>query len=475
MYLRSLLFSLSTISLLPITTAVLLGAYFAFFNRSPQDVTFFLVSLLLSLPLLALSYALRNSPPLEVRDAFLVISLYWLLLPALSGVVFSATLGMSFLDGFFESLSALSGAGFSFVNPESAPPVILLWRTSLQWLGGISIVVIGGAFLPLFYSIVRSLYVVEIGAKLAPTIISTVRTVFLLYVSLSILSVALLLFAGMSFFDALNNGLTGIATGGMSTRASSFYHWYERGQGEVLVAAMIIMIVGATNFSDLYALTRGNLRSFLRSPEVRATGLLLAFLLPLGALTANEGLPALFNVVSAITTTGFQAGDISSEPDEHKILLIVAMIVGGATFSTAAGLKLKRVIVAAKALYLELSRPLAPAGAIRTLRVGDKEFDERDVASVLSYMFLYALTLIASSALLKVVLDLYGNSSHEYLDVLFETTSALSCVGLSVGIISPELPLPAKLLVSLIIYIGRIEFVILYLLVGTYHRRKTTL
>ncbi|MCS7107505.1 MAG: hypothetical protein NZ902_05335 [Acidilobaceae archaeon] len=457
------------------TVAVLLGAYFALLDRSPHDIEFFLISLLISLPLLSVSYLLRNSPPLEVRDAFLVISLYWLLLPALSGVVLSITLDLSLVDGFFESLSAMSGAGFSFINPDNAPPVVLLWRTALQWLGGISIVVIGGAFLPLFHSIVRSLYVVEVGAKLAPTIISTVRTVFLLYLFLSLLSITIFLLAGMDLFDALNNGLTAIATGGMSTKANSFYYWYERGQSEILVAAMIIMIIGATNFSDLYSLLTGNFSSFFRSPEVKSMALLLLILLPLGALGTEDVLPALFNVVSAITTTGFQAGDISSQSDEYKILLIVAMMIGGATFSTAAGLKLKRVIVAAKALYFELSRPLAPAGVVRTLRVGDKELGESDVSSVLSYMFLYALTLLISSALLKLVLDLYGDSDHDYLDVLFETTSALSCVGLSVGIISPELPLVAKLLIAFIIYVGRIEFIALYLLVGTYQRRKTTL
>ncbi|MCX8196522.1 MAG: hypothetical protein N3F67_05565 [Acidilobaceae archaeon] len=474
MHAGSLAFSLAAISLVPLLFASAIGAALTLLDFSYHNVSFFLSSLLLSLPTAALAWRLRRTPPLEVRDSFLVISLYWLLLPLLSGIILSSTLRISLLDGFFESLSAMSGAGFTVITPEEAPPVVLLWRSTLQWLGGISVVVIGGAFLPLLHGIIRSLYSVEVGARLAPTVISTVREVFQLYLVLSLLSVTLLLLAGMEPFDALNHGLTGIATAGMSTKDESFTFWYERDQTAVILATMLIMILGATNFADLRALMRGNIRAFIGSPEVRAMAFLLSPLLLISFLSGGESLALSFNAVSALTTTGFQIGDIRSQPDSYKIALIIAMTIGGATFSTAAGLKLKRVIVASKALYMELSRPLLPGGTLRSLRVGGKEYSERDVTAVYAYMFLYAVTLLASSLSLKALLDAHG-IEYGYLDVLFEATSALSCVGLSVGIVSPALPDAVKLLLSLIIYLGRIEFLALYLLVGSYYRRRATL
>lgn len=461
--------------IVPLLAATLIGlASLALYDgERGYSLRFLLTALALLLLDGALLLRLRRPAAPNVTEAFVSISLYWIALPWLSGMMLWLSAGLSPLDAMFESLSALSGAGFSFIEPEGAPRVVVLWRSVLQWLGGISIVVFGGAILPAVHGIIRSIYAIEVGVKLSATLLSTVRTIFGLYVGLSVLSIALLFLSGMSLFDAVNNGLTAVATGGMSTRDEGFSYWYNRGEHLPIIATMIIMIIGATNFADTFMLIRGNVRGFVRSPEVRGMAALLGIAVLLSLLHGSENfLPRLFNAISAITTTGFQIGEIESETE--KIVLTILMIVGGATFSTAAGVKIKRVIIALKAAQMELSRPMVPASASMRMRVGEREVSEKEIFATVTYVLIYIIILVLSSLIVKVALSAAG-IHRSYLDVLFETTSALSCVGLSVGVISPELPPAIKVLYMIVIYVGRIELLPLYLVVGLHRRAKVTL
>lgn len=462
--------------MIPLFAAIVIGiaSYVAFEAERDYSARFAAISILLLIADGALVLLLPKPQALGVREAFATISLYWFLLPLSSGLILTLTARLHPLDAVFESLSALSGAGFTFIKPEEAPRTVVLWRSVLQWLGGISIVVFGGAVLPMVHGIIRSIYAVEMGVKLSPTVLSTIRVLLLLYVGLSFLSITLLFLSGMSLFDAVNNGLTAFATGGMSTKNDGFSHWYLRGEHLIIVSAMIMMILGAINFGDLFMLSRGDARGFLRSPEVRGQLLLLGIAVLVSvAYGTHELLPRLFNAISAITTTGFQIGKI--EGDGYKMALIALMAIGGATFSTAAGLKIKRTIVVAKTIYLELSRPLAPSSmTTRKIRVGDREISEREALAAVSYALLYVVVLLFSSFLAMIILSSAG-MEYNYIDVLFETTSALSCVGLSVGIISPELPASAKVLYMILIYLGRIEMLPLYLIIGSHYRAKVTL
>ncbi|MEM1685175.1 MAG: potassium transporter TrkG [Acidilobaceae archaeon] len=479
---------LSSISALMLVLSILAsfnGLVFTILSSDPLEynssIRFLLASLTLMLISLLVYVAFKNYIITDITEAYIVVSLYWFLAPLASSIILYASIGLNIIDGFFESLSALSGAGLTVIIPESMPRVILMWRSILQWVGGISIVVIGGALLPFLHAIIRSIYLVEVGARLAPRVISTIRVLFTIYIILTVSSILLLYISGMDLFNALNHGLTGIATAGMSTKNTGYTFWYENGYIIAVVLTIFIMILGATNFQDLNLLIRGKIRAFIDSIEVRgliafiAILWLIAFIISVVEGKTEELLPWTFNLVSAITTTGFQIGDLRVESESYKIILVLAMAIGGPTFSTAAGLKVKRVIIAIKAVYWEFSRPLAPPRALRVFRVGDREFTEKDIAIVYSYITLYIIVLIFTSLIIKILVDYYKLGDYTYIDVLLDTTSALSCVGLSTGIISPSTPLVIKLILMVPIYLGRLEFLPIYLLISLYSRRKIVL
>lgn len=446
------------------------------------SVKFTLVSAFLSALSLSLYLVFRKFTATELEEAFIVVSLFWLLAPLFSAILYTVSFNMSPIDGYFESMSGLTGTGLTMISSlESAPPVVLMWRSLTQWIGGLGIVVFGGALLPFIYRVIRSAYIVERGPKLAPTLISSMRRLFTLYLAYTLLGVALLYASGMSFFEAVNHAMTGIATAGMTTRDGSMTYWYESGKHGVLAATVIIMILGATNFTDLYNMSRGRVRAFLSSVEVRGFTAILALLtLAVAIISIASGSPdrfwiRLYNLVSALTTTGFQVGSLKEEPEAYKAILAVAMAIGGATFSTAAGIKIKRIVVAVKGILWELERPLIPRGAVITRRVGDLEVKHEDITAVYAFILIHVIMAVALSIAFKTALDYYNIGGFSYADTLVETLTAVSDIGLTVGLINQDSPTIIKILAIIAMYLGRIEYLPLYMIVSAYYRKKIAL
>lgn len=418
----------------------------------------------------------------ELVDAFLVVSVFWILAPLFSAVLYSYTIGMPFLDAFFESVSGFSGTGLTVIDrPESLPRVILIWRALTQWVGELGIVVISGVLLPFLHRSIRSIYVVERGAKLAPTIISTARKLFIIYVAYTTIGALLFIVSGMGILDSIVHSMTAIATGGMSTSSENLGYWFRTGNNFVVISASVMMSLGALNFMDLYNLTLGRLRDFAKSVEVRGFAIfLLSFLALLGASAiAVNSLESFwvwaFHLLSGFSTTGFSLTSIKDHPDVVKITIILSMIVGGSTFSTAGGIKIKRAAIAVKSVLWELGRVFIPKSVVMVRRVGGEVVKDEEITSIYSYIVLYALTLMAVSVALHISLLSSGITSYSYIDSLLETASALSCVGLSTGIAGPTAPAVSKALLISAMYLGRIEFLPLYTLVGMYYISKITL
>ncbi|MFN4046115.1 MAG: potassium transporter TrkG, partial [Acidilobaceae archaeon] len=334
---------------------------------------------------------------------------------------------------------------------------------------------------PFIYRVIRSAYIVERGSKLAPTLISSMRRLFTLYLAYTLLGVALLYVSGMSLFEAVNHAMTGIATAGMTTRDGSMTYWYESGKHGVLAATAIIMILGATNFTDLYNMSRGRVRVFLSSVEVRSFAAILALLtLAVAIVSIASGSPdrfwiRVYNLISALTTTGFQVGSIREEPEAYKVILVVAMAIGGATFSTAAGIKIKRIVIAVKGILWELERPLIPRGAVITRRVGDLEVKHEDITAVYAFILIHIIMAVTLSIAFKITLDYYNIGGFSYADTLIDTMTVVSDIGLTVGMINQNSPTIIKILAIIAMYLGRIEYLPLYIIVSTYYRKKIAL
>ncbi|MCX8184345.1 MAG: potassium transporter TrkG [Sulfolobales archaeon] len=418
----------------------------------------------------------------ELMDAFIVVSVFWIVAPLFSAILYSRTTEMDFIDALFESVSGFSGTGLSVIDkPETLPRVVLAWRALTQWVGELGIVVISGVLLPFLHRSIRSVYVVERGAKLAPTVISTARRLFTIYIVYTLIGAALFLISGMDLFDSVSHSMTAIATGGMSTNSQNLGYWFKAGNRFIAISAAVVMTLGALNFMDLYNLTLGRLREFTESVEVRGFVIILfIFLASLGVVgMATNSIESFwvwsFHVLSGFTTTGFSLTPISEHPDVVKAIITLSMVIGGATFSTAGGMKIKRVVVAVKSVLWETGKTFVPKSVVLVRRVGSEVVRDEEIASIHSYIALYGLTLIVTSIALHISLLSSGITSYSYMDSLLEVSSALSCVGLSSGITSSSAPILAKAILMVTMYLGRIEFLPLYTLIGIYYINKITL
>jgi trk system potassium uptake protein TrkH len=469
-----------TLSLIALTIGVLGYALSADPYTASAGVRMVVVSSLATITSLLVLLVCRGFIVTELLDAYVAVSLFWLLAPLLSTTIYLYTTDLTPLDAFFESLSGFSGTGLSVISiPESYPPIVLMWRAVTQWVGELGIVVVSGALFPFLHRAIRSVYVAERGVRLVPSIVETARRLSLVYLLYTVVGTVLLIAAGLDPFNSLTHSMTAIATGGMSTRSESLGYWFRGSNYVLLVAASVPMVLGALNFSDLYSLTVGKLKDFAKSVEVRCFFAALAVLsIPLVVTSLVYGsadrLPAwLFHLVSALTTTGFSVTPPGVDPDIVKAVTVVAMVMGGATFSTAGGIKMRRVAIALKSIVWEMVEPSLPRAVVLVKKVGGDVVRDDEVRSALTYVFLYLTTLTAASVALHIALVGSGLTGFSYLDSLYETASALSCVGLSVGITATAPP-SAKAILMACMYLGRIEFLPLYAAVGAYYLRRLT-
>jgi len=429
-----------------------------------------------------LTYMLRKYAIEGPLDAMIVTALVWLTVPLSSSVIYTAAINMSPLDAFFESTSGFSGTGLTVVTGlESIPYVVLTWRAITQWLGELGTVVVAGIVLPFLHASLLKVYSIERGPKFASTIRRSIVGLFTIYLAYTLIGVFLFVVSGMSFIDALTHSMTAIATGGMSTKTESIGYWYFRGNSMILATTSIVMIIGALNFRDLKALSTGNLKSFAKSPEVRGFFAILLTIIATAAiasiiLSSGHDIAALiYHIISGYTTTGFQVGDIKSYPTILKAILIISMAIGGATFSTAGGIKTRRAVIALKSILWDIERVVLPREYRVVKRIGEEVLDDEVVASTITYVIIYVLFQILLSTSLYLCLVASNIKGFDYVDAVFEVTSALSCVGLSVNITSSTLPILAKVILMIAMYLGRLEFLPLYLLVGYYYRKRVLL
>ncbi len=427
----------------------------------------------------------KNYPVSSILEAFVVVAIAWLVIPAISAMAYNYSIGMDFVDAFFESLSGFSGTGLTMIaKPEDMPHVVLLWRAVTQWVGELGVVVFAGTLLPALHRVIRSVYVVERGERIAPTVLSTMRILVGIYTFYTALGTGLFMLSGMGFFDALTHSMTAIATGGMSTNSLSIGYWFRGNNWAIYVTTIIIMILGAFNFVDHAALLKGRLKEFFSSIEVKWFFLFLALftvplvVLPLMRGDIQEAAVRFYHLVSGYTTTGFQLGSsevLKNEPDYVKMIFVFSMIVGGATFSTAGGIKIKRAAILLKALVWESARLFAPPAMVLRRRIGREILDDRELIAVYNFIAVYLVSFVAISLFIHMTLLAYGYHQFSFIDTMFETASAMSCVGLSVGITSATSPLPVKIALMVAMYLGRLEFATLYLLLGYSYIRKVTL
>lgn len=405
---------------------------------------------------------------LGLGDATVVVLLSWILAVLGSAVPFMWVGGLDFTEAVFEATSGWTTTGLSVVNVESARPTVLLLRSVLQLAGGagLAILMLSALLGPPGVGLSRA---EGRGEQLVPLVSRSAALVVRIYAVYAVGGTLLLRWAGMGWFDAVNHAFSAVSTGGFSTRTASVGYWDS---AAVELALVLLMFLGNLSFVTAYRVLRGKWRAFFTSGEVKLFGLLtaLAFVLLLRGVAPAVGLEgaravrvALFETVTALTTTGFSTVGYTPWPALGWWVLVLLMVVGGGTDSTAGGLKQHRVYFLWRYLRFDVGRRLGPrhtANEFHLRENGSKRyFGPREVASVATFVFLYGAVLAAGTAVLCV----YGFGLQESL---FEFASSLGTVGLSVGVTTASAPGAVLWTETLGMLLGRLEFYALFVAAG---------
>jgi len=422
----------------------------------------------------------REAFDLGLRQAFLLTNGSWISIGIFGALPFMfCELQLSVTDAVFESVSGITTTGSTVLQTiELASPGILIWRALLQWLGGVGIIVMAMAVLPMLSVGGMQLFRTEsydTADKVVPRATQLAGGIGLVYAGLTAGWAIMLSVAGMSNFDAIAHAMTTIATGGYSTRTASIAAF-----DSVAIEWIIIfgMIVGSLPFAHYLAMVRGGWRPLLQDPQVRwFLALLTLVVLTLIWFLSNDGMPvatairqASFNAVSIMTGTGYGSANFSAWGGFASTLLLITMFIGGCGGSTTCGIKVFRLQVLATTTRVQIGRLLRPHAVILAY------YNRRPVAnevmdSVMGFFYLYILCFVILAILL-------GALGLDFITALSGAATSISNVGPGLGnLIGAEgnfssLPDLAKWIMAFGMLLGRLElFTVLVMLNPGFWRR----
>jgi len=436
-----------------------------------------------------LYWIFKNADPSNFKSAMVTAALGWLLISLIGCIPFiligfdktNPAVTMDFLSAFFESMSGWTGTGLTMTDMEDLLPYTLqFWRSLIQWIGGVGVIVLTLSILARPGTGSYILYKSEgRERKTHPSIVSTVRTIwwiFLLYTIIGVITLTIIgsiTSDGMDPWQSLNHAMTGIATGGFSVTNDSILSFGTISQ----IAIVFLMIFGAIAFVAHYDLLKGRVKKFLSDAQFQA--MILLIILGVLALTiVNLNNPNLqytgnfllslkesgFQFVSAITCTGFFSADIPSWTESAKLMLSFAMVIGGAAGSTAGGIKLFRAILLSKGANWRIKRSISTPRRVFVHKLGDKPLSREDAmdlineAAIISFMWIILISV-------GVIVIAYIFPEETLGNVIFEVCSAQGNVGLSTGITSMGMSPYAKTMLIFNMWIGRLEIIPIIVLV----------
>ncbi|SFU94714.1 Trk system potassium transporter TrkH [Xenorhabdus koppenhoeferi] len=419
---------------------------------------------------------------LKPKEGFLIVVLFWTVLGSVGALpfIFSEKPNLSVTDAFFESFSGLTTTGATtLVGLDSLPKAILFYRQMLQWLGGMGIIVLAVAILPLLGVGGMQLYRAEMPGplkdnKMRPRIAETAKTLWLIYVLLTISCAIALWAAGMSVFDAISHSFSTIAIGGFSTHDASI-GFFNSPVINTIIA--IFLLISGCNFGLHFAVLSGrSLKVYWRDPEFRMFITIQLSLLSICILilwqhsvykSELEALNhAFFQVISMATTAGFTTDSFANWPLFLPFLLLCSAFIGGCAGSTGGGLKVIRILL----LFLQGSRELkrlVHPNAVYTIKLGHRALPERIIEAVWGFFSAYALVFIISMLLLI-------STGIDEFSAFSATAATLNNLGPGLGAVAENFttmnPMAKWVLVVTMLF-GRLEvFTLLVLFTPTFWR-----
>ncbi|KOA20846.1 Trk system potassium uptake protein TrkG [Clostridium homopropionicum DSM 5847] len=438
-----------------------------FYTDEVSQGIYFIIPSAVSIVLgILMSNRLKNRKviSLTVQDGGIIVVLSWIVAIIISSFPFTLSGMLNFTQAVFECTSGWTTTGLSVVDVTKAPKVFLLWRSIMQFFGGagLAVVMLSTIIGPLG----MGLYTAEARSdKLLPNIKKTTSLIMKIYSGYIIAGIILYVIAGMSIFDAINHSIAAVSTGGFSTKVNSIGEYKSP---IIELITIILMILGTTNFAAHYLILKGKVKRFFRIGEVRFMFFLMSLSIPLLAFYTLRGLYtslgrsfriAIFEATSAISTTGFSTVTYTNWNDFGIFVMVILMIIGGGTGSTAGGLKLYRAYVLIKSLLWNIKGFLLPKYGVKENYVfrpdGKYYVKDNHLVELGNFLIMYVITYFIGVCIITL-------SGYPLRDAMFEIASSLSTVGLSVGVTSANVSGVVLWTESVLMLLGRLEFFVIF-------------
>ena len=443
------------------------------------DTGIFLISTIITLlaGVIGLCIGRRAESRMGEREGYVIVAMVWVVFSAfgllpyyLSGQV------PTFTDAWFESMSGFTTTGATIIpNLDVITHGLLFWRSLTQWIGGMGIIVLSIAILPIFGLNGMQLYAAEVSGltyeKLSPRIADTAKMMWTTYVLLTAAEVLALWLCGMDVFDAVCHSFSTIATGGFSTHNNSL-EFYDSAAIHYIVT--FFMFISGINFVLLIYLLRGKARYFFRDEELRWYSVavaMFAVLLTLGLYIARPGWSgvemerafrdSLFTVISSMTSTGYTISDYMYWPVVAWVVIFFLMLTGACAGSTAGGIKWVRLAIILKNGVAEFQRRIHP-NAIIPVKLNEKTIPQQTINNIMAFLIFYIFIIV-------ITVVIFCASGVNFDESIGAAVSAIGNVGISIGQFGPSgtyatFPTVAKWVMSFVMLIGRLEIFTVLLL-----------
>lgn len=426
------------------------------------------------------SYKIKQD--LRTRDGFLITVLFWVVLGVFGCLpfVFSEATSLSYVNAVFESVSGLTTTGATVLTGlDELPPSLLYYRQQLQWLGGIGIIVIAVAVLPMLGVGGMQLYRAETPGpvkdnKLTPRITETAKALFFIYLCLTIVCALAYWAAGMELFDAIGHAYSTVAIGGFSTHDTSLGYFDS---ATIMLVAMVFMVLSGINFAlHFVAWREKSLRQYLRDPECQfyiriiflGVTIVVSYLYYSGTFGFTQSLlQGSFELISVLTTTGFATSDFSIWPSFLPVLIFMFSFMGGSAGSTAGGIKMIRIMLIVKQGIREIRRLIHPNGLF-PIKLGSKTVSDRVVDAVWGFFAVYVFSYLTMCILLMA-------TGLDFLTAFTAVGACINNLGPGLGQVAMhygDISSTAKWILCFAMILGRLEvFTLLVLFSPMFWRR----
>lgn len=421
----------------------------------------------------------NHEPQIHKREGYLIVTLGWVMMTLTGMIPYILTNTIEDLPSvFFETMSGYTATGSTILTDiESLPAGILFWRSMTHWIGGMGIIVLAIAILPLLGIGGMQLFTAEAPGpnsdKLHPRITDTAKRLWLIYVTLTIVETLLLYLAGMSIFDALNHAMSTMASGGFSTKNISLAHWNHLPWVHYII--MVFMFLAGSNFVLSYFAFTGKIKKVFQDDEFLTFAKFIFFfsMIVFAILISQVDLTngsfdhpqvwgktesslrhSFFQVLAIVTTTGFVTADYTAWSPFMTIFFFGLMFLGGSAGSTSGGIKVVRHLLMIKSGFLEFKRALHPNAIIQS-RYNGKVVSKEIIGNILGFFILYMISFIIGSLV-------FGFMGLDFENAVGVAASSLGNVGPAIGDFGPasnysQLPALGKYWSSFLMLMGRLE------------------